>query len=277
MERHYLVRHHLVRGGLGVTAPMTATVTLTRVDFGAVLDEIRLSSRRRAAAHELVDEQHVVGVVAGTSPVMWVDEGAAPERVCALAADAPELHEVYVHAGNTAVISALCADGWSRDEAVEHVVHDGEHTELCMPPSGYVLRECDDPAVLPAVRALLLEVFEMPREELEAAYPDDFFVKAAPARLLIAETADGELAGLIGRRRQQDSAILYALAVAPAHRSAALGTALARTATARAIADGATFVHGIVEAASSTLARSAGFRPVVTWMRLQRRADDAVA
>jgi GNAT superfamily N-acetyltransferase len=256
---------------VGVTTAASGP-TAVRTPLEQVLAEIRESSRRRAAGH-FVDDGGVLGVTEGVAPVLWITAGAQPLSVVRVAAGAADQCEIYVEqtAGDT--LAALVDAGWSIADESEHVVYDGGVPPLVAVPDGFTLRECTDPAVVPAVRDLIVDAFDAPRDRIEAAYPDDFFERAAPARLILAETVDGKLAGVVGRRRQHDSAMLFALAVAARHRGSQLGSALARRATADALRDGATFVHATVDRPGSALARSVGFTPVAHWMRLSRKGS----
>jgi hypothetical protein len=265
----YVVERYVVGLLMGVTAAAGFSASKQgRID--TVLGEIRKSCQRRANPADLVDGLGVVGVTAGTAPVLWVTAEADAESIINVVAAAPELNEVYVEEGADALVTALTGTGWSPTERTDHVVHDGPMSPLVAVPGGYVLRECADPAAMPAIRELIIDAFDAPRHVIEASYPDDFFERAAPAHLVVAETLDGELVGVVGRRRQHDSSMLFALAVAEPHRASRLGTALARRATADALRDGAAFVHAMVEESGTAVARSVGFVPVAHWMRLFR-------
>jgi len=257
---------------VGVTAAASApTAAGARLEM--VLAEIRRSCRRRAAAEHLVDDRGVVGVSAGTAPVLWVTADAETRFLVSVAATAAMTCEIYVEQAAGDAVAALTAEGWSIAERSEHVVYDAPVSPLVAVPDGYVLRECADPAVIPAVRELIIEAFDAPRNVIEAGYPDDFFERAAPARLVLAETVEGELVGVVGRRRQHESAMLFALAVAAPHRASQLGSALARRATSDALRAGAAWVHATVEGPGSALARSVGFAPVAHWLRLVRNGS----
>jgi GNAT superfamily N-acetyltransferase len=272
MVQRNVVERHVVRLRVGVI-DVTVLTSESAVELSDVLGEMRASGARRAPAEDRVDEPNVFGVVAGTAPVMWATAGAVAHQVAGIAGERPELCEIYVERGASDVAEALVNAGWRGCGESQHVAFAGPVSPLAEVTPGYVICECTDPAMIPVVRELLIEATDSPRHVIEAGYPDDFFERAAPVHLLVAETPGGELAGVIAYRRQGSAAMLFALAVTSAHRGANLGAALARAATAAALGEGASFVHALVEPDGERVARSVGFRTVATWMRLHRDAS----
>lgn len=253
---------------MGVTAP-EAPAQLRTVGTDEVLDEIRESCRRRAQPHQLVDEIGLTGVVDGTAPVLWVDSAAPLQRTVELTRAATTLREVLVRTDRDDVVAGLTADGWRPTGGQRHVTCT-QALAIETAPADVTIRDCNDPALMPVVRELLASAFDVDPGVLEAAYPDDFFVRAAPVVLTVAEDEQGRVVGIVARRRQGRSTMMFALAVASDRRGSGLATALARHASGAALAEGADFVHALVTEPGHAIARAAGFSETLEWTRFER-------
>jgi N-acetylglutamate synthase-like GNAT family acetyltransferase len=262
-------------GGRVMVMSASASALTRGRTFGQedVLDELRRSSRRRASGPALIDEPGLTGVVAGTGPTLWATSAADARRVCEIAANAPALSEIYVDARSQKLVSALTQQGFAYNGVEQLVLRESAVDTLISLPAGYLLRESTDAADMPALRTLLTAAFDVPDGVIANAYPDDFFVKAAPARFVVATTTDGEIVGCIGRRRQHTAAMLFGLAVRPEHRSRQLARALVAVAANEALNVGAGFVYGNAERAAVSIAQSCGFEQVATWIHLARTPD----
>jgi N-acetylglutamate synthase-like GNAT family acetyltransferase len=119
----------------------------------------------------------------------------------------------------------------------------------------------------------LATAYQLPIRTIEAAYPDDFFVEAAPARLFVARSASGEVIGTIGHRQQGDAAMIFGLSVRGDHRHRGIASALLATAMRSAADDGATLLHGLTSDSTRRLAAQYGFERVGSWLYLLRKAS----
>jgi predicted N-acetyltransferase YhbS len=242
-----------------------ATVGLNRV-----IGELRLSSRRRAdRVDDVVDERGLVGVLRGPAPVLWATPWVSATLVSELAAGADELHELYVDSRRVDVVDELVARDWLVWGAEDQVVLD-RAPEPRAEPAGYRIEETVDPAVMPRIRDLMRASFGIAEAIVEASYPDDFFLCAAPARMVVARDDAGTVVACVGRRRQSASAMLFGLSVDVRHRGVGLGEVLTRAAARAALADGVSFVHATVDGQAARIAGGCGFRPVATWIHLIR-------
>jgi GNAT superfamily N-acetyltransferase len=120
------------------------------------------------------------------------------------------------------------------------------------------------------VRRALAQAFQIPVRVIEAAYPDEFLDYAAPVDLLLAKSSAGELLGTVAYRRQGEAAMIFALTVNSEHRRRGLATTLVSAAISAASDNGARFVHGLTNRASTPTARALGGRPVGRWAHLLR-------
>jgi GNAT superfamily N-acetyltransferase len=257
------------------SAPSTA-------GWADVVDELTRSCAARAAAGTLLHRAGVVGVLAGAAPIVWVHGSVDATALVRTLAGAPDVVEVNVRADDLATTHALEADGWRTESVTAQLVHPcrsatpaesaaAELAALAAPeqPDGYAIERLTV-ADLPDVRALLVDHADATPELVDACYGADFFVRAAPAWLFGARDASGRLVATVGVRRQQRSAMLFALAVDSEHRSAGLGRALVDAAVATGRAAGAEFSHASAESDALPLALSCGFHRVGAWRRLVR-------
>lgn len=239
--------------------------------FGDVLDVIRRSCSERAAADALVDEAGIVGVRSGAAPLLWVTSGASPRRLAGLVRRSPEIHELYVDVRNRECVDALARRGWRVREVMAHMATGEPGVNLAALPAGHVVRAASDPDV-PLVRDLIGAAFALPSDVRDAAYPDDFLVRAAPVQLFVAEQADG-LVGSVAVRRQGEAAMVFGLAVADRSRRKGLSRILVSHAVGAAIGGGAEFVHALTSDVTTVLATSMGWSRLATWAHMLR--DDA--
>lgn len=250
-------------------APSAETTVETTAGWADVADELTRSCAARAEAGTLLDRPGVVGVLAGAAPIVWVHGDVdAAELVRTLAES--EAVEVNVRADDLATARALEAAGWRTESVMAQLVHPGRAARAAAAaPAGYTIEALtvDD---LPEVRAILVAHAGASTALVESSYGKDFFARAAPAWLFGARDADGRLVATVGVRRQVRSAMLFALAVAPEHRSAGLGRALVDVAVAAGRTAGAEFSHASAESGSLPLALSCGFHRVGAWRRLAR-------
>lgn len=263
-----MVRNHLV-GGV-VVMMLTDEPVRLGVGLHDVVRELSWSSRRRSDPAAVVDEPGLVGVISGAAPVLFVAPWADRDRALDIVSAAPSLHEVQVAGERHDVASRLRADGWISTGHEDQVVLDRQPPPAPL-ASPYRIRPLVA-AHMPRVRELIMSAFDVPRSLVDASYPDDFHVHAAPVSLIGAVDGRGDLVGCIGWRRQRRSAMVFALAVAPEHRQHGLATALVTAATRDALASGASFVHALAGGASQDLARRVGARRVGTWEQLLRPA-----
>jgi predicted N-acetyltransferase YhbS len=237
-----------------------------------VIAVVRESSLRRAVGNAAVDEPGVFGVRSGTAPILWAHDGITGDRLLGLAATAPELDEVYVEQRSSAAADALLATGeWElRDVMDQQVFLPG--TQPLPEAEGVCTIDAAGPADMPLIRRALATAYQLPVHTVEAAYPDDFFVAAAPVRLFVARSESGEVIGTIAHRRQgNDAAMLFALSVRSDHRRRGVASDLLTAAMRSAVADGATILHGLSCAATRRVAASHGFERVGSWLYLLRR------
>jgi GNAT superfamily N-acetyltransferase len=259
----------LVRGGLELTAvtAMTLEAVARAVCWDDVATELARSCEARALPGTYHEAPGVVGVLSGAAPLVWVHGRTDAASLAATLAAAPDVVEVHVRHDLDDVAAALGTIGWRTASVVTQLVHDGAVAGEPV-PDGYTV-EALTVADLPEFRALLRTASDATEAMLDVCFGDDFFVKAAPAWLFGARDASGALAGVIGVRRQQRAAMLFALAVAPEHRGSGIGRTLAAAAVAQANEAGAEFSHAVAEPEALLLALSCGFRRVGTWLRLE--------
>jgi hypothetical protein len=263
-------------------------LTVTRADDVIALDRsaaamadviavLRRSSVRRAPVGAAVDERGITGVLSGTAPILWAHSGVDANRLASLVASAPDLEEVYVDQRCAAATDALLNSGkWElRDVMGQQVFRPAEQT--IPTPGGMCAIDEAGPADMHVVRRALATAYQLPIHIIEAAYPDDFFVRAAPARLFVARSASGEVIGTIGHRQQGDAAMIFALSVRGDHRQRHIASDLLATAMRSAADDGATLLHGLTSDATRRLAARQGFERVGSWLYLLRNSSvDAV-
>jgi GNAT superfamily N-acetyltransferase len=248
----------------------TADGTRTTAGWADVADELTRSCTARADEGALLSVPGAVGVLRGTAPIVWVHGETDPGRLAAILATSPEVVEVSVRAEDVATTRLLEATGWRTADLSTQLVHSGlVSTTPGQAPEGYAIVELDV-ADLPELRTLLATAGDASPELLASCYADDFFVKAAPVWLFGARDESGRLVGCIAVRRQQRSAMLFALAVHEDHRSAGLGRALVAEAVRTGRTNGAEFCHASADAAALPLALSCGFYRVGGWRRLER-------
>ena len=264
VERRYLVGCDMVMTN------MSSETAINGVQQGwtEIIDEIARSCADRAAAGQLLQAPGVVGVLDGASPVVWVhgdtDATALTETLtCSTGVD-----EVYVAAGQEALITMLAAAGWTYAEAVTQMIHRGADVPQVVSglPSVHLLQ----PGDMVDVRDLMRRHAGIEESMLEHSYGDDFFVVAAPVWLFGARDGAGRLVGQIGLRRQGRSAMGFGLTVDPTWRSTGLSTVLVGAAVRQAMAAGAEFVHAQARPASVRVLTDCGFTAVGTWLRLVR-------
>jgi ribosomal protein S18 acetylase RimI-like enzyme len=232
---------------------------------------IRHSSLRRAPAGAAVDEPGITGVLSGTAPILWAHHGANPARLAQLVEAAPELDEVYVDGRCPAAANLLLASGeWELREVMDQQVF--RPAEAAMPVAGEPCTiDAAGPADMHIVRRALATAYQLPIHTIEAAYPDDFFVKAAPVRLFVGRSESGEVIGTIAHRQQGDAAMIFALSVRSDYRRRQVGSALLATAMRSAADDRATMLHGLTCDATRRLAGRQGFERVGSWLHLLRQ------
>ena len=233
-----------------------------------IIDEIISSCGGRAAAGQLFEAPGAVGVLAGAAPVVWVYDETDATALTETLTCSPKVDEVYVAAGQEALITMLAAAGWSYAEAVTQMVHCGADVPQVVSglPSVHLLQ----PGDMVDVRDLMRRHAGIEETMLEHSYGDDFFVAAAPVWLFGARDGAGRLVGQIGLRRQGRSAMGFGLTVDPTWRSTGLSTVLVAAAVRQATAAGAEFVHAQARPASVRVLTDCGFTAVGTWLRLVR-------
>jgi GNAT superfamily N-acetyltransferase len=250
-------------------APATAAPGRTTAGWADVADELTRSCAARAAAGTLLHRAGVVGVLSGAAPIVWVHGAVDAPGLVRTLAGSPEVVEVNVRADDLATTRTLEAAGWRTESVTAQLVHPGRGAEPQPVPDGYTIAALTA-ADLPEFRTVLAESGRASVALVEACYGDDFFVRAAPAWLFGARDGEGRLVATVGVRRQQRSAMVFALAVAPEHRSAGLGRALVDTAVTTGRLAGAEFSHASAESDALPLALSCGFHRVGAWRRLGR-------
>lgn len=238
-------------------------------DMARVIAVLRESCVRRAAGLA-IDEPGITGVVSGTAPILWAYDGVNADRLSNLVGTAPDVDEVYVDQRCTAAAEALLGSGeWElRDVMDQQVLLPGErglptvNTEYAIDAAG--------PADMHLVRRALATAYQLPIRTIEAGYPDDFFVKAAPVRLYVARSESGEVIGTIAHRQQGDAAMIFGLSVRSDHRRRQVASALLATAVRSAADDGAAMLHGLTCDATRRLAERHGFTRAGGWLYLLR-------
>jgi len=270
-----LVGQQLVGRDMELTMSRPAGVIALERSVAAmeqVIAVIRESSLERAVGDAAVDEPGVFGVRSGTAPILWAHDGITGGRLLSLAAGAPELDEIYVEQRSSAAADALLATGeWELRDVMDQEVFQAGAQPLPEADSPCVI-EPAGPADMPMVRRAVATAYQLPVHTVEAAYPDDFFLAAAPVRLFLARSESGEVIGTIAERRQaDDAAMLFALSVRSDHRRQGVASDLLTVAMRSAVADGATMLHGLSCAATRRLVASHGFERVGSWLYLLRR------
>jgi GNAT superfamily N-acetyltransferase len=227
--------------------------------------EIVRSSAARAGAGRLWHRAGGVGVLAGPAPVVWVYGNVAVEDLLQTLGASPDVHDVYVDVSRGGVVDTLLQSGWSRGELMHQLVCD-EEPDAAVEIAATTLLGPED---LPALRSLLA-TDGASEELLRSSYGDDFFIAAAPVRVVGMRDADGRLVGAAAVRRQNRGALGFGLAVAPEWRSRGLGVGLVRAAVEQAFGMGATFVHAQAHDASAALLERCGFVRVGAWQQMVR-------
>jgi predicted N-acetyltransferase YhbS len=236
-----------------------------------VIAVVRESSLRRAVGDAAVDEPGVFGVRSGTAPILWAHDGITGDRLLSLASAAPELDEVYVEQRSSAAADALLATGeWELRDVMDQQVFLPASQPL-PEAEGVCTIDAAGPADMPLIRRAIATAYQLPVHTVEAAYPDDFFVVAAPVRLFVARSETGEVIGTIAHRRQGNAAMVFAMSVRTDHRRRGVASDLLTAAMRSAVADGATLLHGLSCAATRRVAASHGFERVGSWLYLLRR------
>lgn len=236
-----------------------------------IIARLRASSVRRAPDGAAVDEPGITGVLSGTAPILWAYDGVEGSRLASLVATAPDLEEVYVDQRCAAAADALLASGeWELRDVFDQQVFRPAEQVVPTPDDGYAI-DAAGPADMQVVRRALATAYQLPIHTIEAAYPDDFLVMAAPVRLFVARSESGEVIGTIGHRRQDDAAMIFALSVRTDQRRRNVASALLATAMRSAVDDGATLLHGLSCDATRRLAARHGFQRVGSWRYLLRR------
>ena len=239
-------------------------------EMARVVALLRESAVRRAPAGMAVDEPGITGVLSGAAPILWAYEGVEAARLASLVKSAPEVDEVYVDQRCAAAADALLGSGeWGLHDVVDQqVLRPGKQGWPAM-STDYAI-EAAGPADMHLVRRALATAYQLPVRTIEAGYPDDFFVKAAPVRLYVARSESGEVIGTIGHRQQGDAAMIFGLSVRSDHRRRHVASALLATAVRSAADDGAAMLHGLSCNATRRLAAGHGFARVGGWLYLLR-------
>lgn len=240
-----------------------------------VIAILRASCVQRAAG-AAVDEPGLTGVLAGSAPILWASEGVDIARMQTVLAASPEVREVYVDERTPLAADALLATAeWTSRQDFDQQVFSPGGQELPVPAAPCAITPAG-PTDMPLMRRALATAFQVPIRAIEAAYPDDFFVCAAPARLFVARCDSGEVIGTVGHRLQADAAMLFALSVRSDQRRREVGTALLSAAMRSAIDDGATLLHGLTCEPTRGVADRLGFQRVGGWRYLVRRSPRLV-
>ena len=241
-------------------------------DMASVISALRESSLRRAAPGTAVDEPGITGVLSGPAPLLWAYDGVRGERLASIVNTAPEVEEVYVDQRAIAAADALVATGeWELRDIMDQQVFRPAQQPAPTVTSDYAIAPAG-PAEMHLVRRAIATAYQLPIHTVEASYPDDFFLVAAPARLFVARTQAGEVIGTIGHRQQGDAAMMFGLSVRTDHRRRHVASALLATAMRSAAEDGAQLVHGLSCDTTRRLAEEHGFRRAGGWLYLLRRA-----
>jgi GNAT superfamily N-acetyltransferase len=208
-------------------------------------------------------------VLGGAAPVLWVHGDGSARALSHTLAGSPEVADVYVASDCGYTLDLLRRDGWQVGESLTQLSCDAGDW-IARPSTSGRVRELGV-MDLPAFRQTLASASGAQERLLASSYGDDFFERAKPAWLFGAYDGD-VLVGTVGLRRQHQGAMVFALAVAPAHRRTGTAQELTQVAVARAFLAGAAFVHALAEPASVGVGLAVGGRPVGTWQHLSRPA-----
>jgi N-acetylglutamate synthase-like GNAT family acetyltransferase len=235
-----------------------------------VISIVRASCNGRSPSGAGIDEPGITGVLCGTAPIVWAYDGVDIERLQEVLAASPEVTEVYVDERTFVAADALLnSEEWWLQDVLDQELFRPEDRVLPEVAAPCVI-EAAGPADMHLVRRSLATAFQLPVRTIEASYPDDFFVTAAPARLFVARSSSGEVIGTIGQRRQADSAMIFGLSVRSDQRQRHVASALLATAMHSAVDDGATLLHGLSCDATHGIAARHGFERVGRWLHLLR-------
>ena len=229
-----------------------------------VVGEIQQSCARRASAEELFIVPGAVGVLAGAAPALWVHGEVDEEAIARILTCSPAVADVYLATDSGEIPAWLGAGGWRLQELLTQVVCERATWRWSERPTRVAELTASD---LPAFRRTLASASGADDHTLASSFGDDFFERAKPAWLFGARDGD-VIVGTAGMRLQQESAMLFALSVEPAHRGTGVAQELVRAALGKAFAAGASFVHAMAGPASVEVGRACGARAVGTWMHL---------
>ena len=270
MDGGNVERRHMVGCDVVMTNPTTeTTVTGARFGWADIVGEIIRSCEARSSGGQLFEAPGVVGVLAGAAPVVWVHGETDASVLTETLVSSSGVDEVYVAAGQEALVTTLAAAGWEYAEAVTQMIHHGADVPQVV--SGLPAVHALQPGDMVDVRDLMRRHAGIEEQMLQHSYGDEFFVVAAPVWLFGARDGAGRLVGQIGLRRQGRSAMGFGLTVDPVWRSTGLSTVLVASAVRQAMAAGAEFVHAQARPASVRVLTDCGFSAVGTWLRLVRR------